>query len=129
MRTPVPEVVPPDVPTLLSGRCRILVTGGGGYGLRPTGVKIGGAMLRRLLTDSEALVFNLDKCGYASDLTSIEQVLAELGDRASIPEGESRHQLLQVDLTDAEATAEVGLIKSLRLGVPSAAALPLPAAS
>jgi dTDP-glucose 4,6-dehydratase len=69
-------------------------------------VNIGGAVVRRLLTDSEALVFNLDKCGYASDLTSIEQVLAELGDRASIPEGESRHQLLQVDLTDAEATAE-----------------------
>ena len=69
-------------------------------------MNIGGAVVRRLLTDSEALVFNLDKCGYASDLTSIEQVLAQLGDRASTPEGESRHQLLQVDLTDAEATAE-----------------------
>jgi NAD(P)-dependent dehydrogenase (short-subunit alcohol dehydrogenase family) len=69
-------------------------------------VNIGGAVVRRLLTDSEALVFNLDKCGYASDLTCIEQVLAELGDRASTPEGESRHQLLQVDLTDAGATAE-----------------------
>jgi len=68
-------------------------------------VNIGGAVVRRLLTDSEALVFNLDKCGYASDLPSIEQVLAELGDRASTPEGESRHQLLQVDLCDADATA------------------------
>lgn len=29
-------------------------------------------MVRRLLSESEALVFNLDKCGYASDLTSIE---------------------------------------------------------
>jgi dTDP-glucose 4,6-dehydratase len=36
-------------------------------------------------------VFNLDKCGYASDLTSI-------GDHP-------RHRLLRVDLADAEATA------------------------
>ena len=91
------EVAPPEVSALLAGRRRILVTGGG---------FIGGAVVRRLLTGSEALVFNLDKCGYASDLTSIEQVLAELGDRASTPEGNSRHQLLQVDLTNAEATAE-----------------------
>ena len=56
-------------------------------------------MVRRLLGESEALVFNLDKCGYASDLTSIEQVLHELG-----PRGQSRHQLLRVDLCDAEAT-------------------------
>jgi len=35
-------------------------------------VNISGAVVRRLLTDSDALVFNLDKCGYASDLTSIE---------------------------------------------------------
>ena len=96
---------PPEVSALLAGRRRILVNGGG-YGLRPTGVNIGGAVVRRLLTDSEALVFNLDKCGYASDLTSIEQVLAELGDRASTPNGESRHQLLQVDLCDADATAD-----------------------
>ena len=54
-------------------------------------MSIGGAVLRRLLRESDALVFNLDKCGYASDLTSIEQVLAEL---------------LKVDLTDAGATAE-----------------------
>ena len=33
---------------------------------------IGGAVVRRLLSESEALVFNLHKCGYASDLTSIE---------------------------------------------------------
>jgi len=41
------------------------------------------------------LVFNLDKCGYASDLTSIE----------ALPQAEARHQLLKVDLTDAAATA------------------------
>jgi len=50
--------------------------------------------------DSEALVFNLDKCGYASDLTSIEQVLAELGDRASTPKEESRYQLPKVERSE-----------------------------
>ena len=94
--TPMPTATPPDVSALLAGRRRILVTGGG-YGLRPTGVNIGGAVVRRLLTDSESLVFNLDKCGYASDLTSIEQVLAELGERTSTPGGNSRHQLLRLE--------------------------------
>jgi dTDP-glucose 4,6-dehydratase len=54
----MPEAAPPSVQALLASRRRILVTGG--------------AVLRRLLTESDALVFNLDKCGYASDLTSIE---------------------------------------------------------
>ena len=71
---------------------RVLVTGGAGF--------IGGAVARRLLSDTNAKVFNLDKCGYASDLTSIELLLKTLG-----PAAEERHHLLQVELTDAEATA------------------------
>ena len=82
----------PNAAELLESRRRILVTGGAGF--------IGGAVVRRLLQESEAIVFNLDKMGYASELTSIDHALSALG-----PDHVERHQLLKVDLADAEAVA------------------------
>ena len=71
------------VPLVPQNTKRVLVTGGAGF--------IGGAVVRKLLSGSDVQIFNLDKCGYASDLTSIGN--------------NPRHQLLRVDLIDADATA------------------------
>ena len=46
---------------------RILVTGGSGF--------IGGALVRRLLSDKHLKVFNLDKLGYASIKKNFSQFL------------------------------------------------------
>ena len=80
----------PSASDLLGDRRRVLVTGGAGF--------IGGAVVRRLLRETTVTVFNLDKMGYASDLSSIEEVLSELGGAAN-----DRHRLQKVDLTDAAA--------------------------
>ena len=80
----------PSASDLLGARRRVLVTGGAGF--------IGGAVVRRLLRETTVTVFNLDKMGYASDMSSIEEVLSELGGAAN-----DRHRLQKVDLTDAAA--------------------------
>ena len=67
----------------------ILITGGAGF--------IGSTLIRKLLISSECLIWNLDKMGYASDLTSINSCLAELEVNQ-----QKRYQFIQVDLKDKQ---------------------------
>ncbi len=69
---------------------RILITGGAGF--------IGGALIRRLLVQSDMMIFNLDKIGYASDLKGIEQTL--------LTSDSKRYVFQKVDLLDFQKTVD-----------------------
>ena len=77
---------------------RILITGGSGF--------IGGALIRKLLTETNHIIFNLDKMGYASDLTSIQNTLKAIDQRRS-----KDFSNLQVDLSNQDETNKA-LVKS-----------------
>ncbi len=72
---------------------RILITGGGGF--------IGGEVIRLLLKESNLQIFNLDKIGYASDFTGINNQIANLGKQY-----EDRHKIIHADLTNYEKTED-----------------------
>ena len=70
---------------------RILLTGGAGF--------IGSAVIRNLLINSNCFIFNLDKISYASDLTSIEETINNLGKKHL-----NRYKLLKVNLLNKNDT-------------------------
>ena len=70
---------------------RVLITGGAGF--------IGGEVIRLLLRETNLQIFNLDKIGYASDLTGINKQISLLG-----KDGKDRHHIIKADLTNLEQT-------------------------
>ncbi len=65
---------------------RILITGGAGF--------IGCALVKKLIMETNAKIFNLDKLTYSSDLTFLKEFSEEQ---------ESRHILLKIDLCDSKS--------------------------
>ncbi len=72
----------------------ILVTGGCGF--------IGSALIRRLIEFSESKIVNIDKLTYASDSSSIKNILKKLNEDAK-----ERYQLFECDLYNKDLVSRI----------------------
>ena len=83
---------------------RVLITGGAGF--------IGLNAVLKLLKESRAKIFNIDKIGYASDLTGIQEALKTLG-----KESEDRYEFERINLLNSnfleDFYSDIGSIANL----------------
>ncbi len=73
---------------------RILITGGAGF--------IGGALIRKLLKESNSHIYNLDKLSYSGDLNSINDLIQSLGGNTK-----ERYKFIKGDISDKHLVENV----------------------
>ena len=74
---------------MINEQKKIIITGGAGF--------IGGSLIRSLIRDQKYLIFNIDKLGYASDISWIKDH----------EDFKNRHFLLKEDLRDKETISKL----------------------
>ena len=73
---------------------RILITGGAGF--------IGGCLVRKILEISDCEIYNIDKFGYASDLTGINRQIEKIGNAKF-----KKHNFIKIDISNKDSLSKV----------------------